>query len=250
LNNLGRIEGAFDLPNLGKPLEGAAYFEQSIGLLEPLLAKDSNDRATKNDIGEMEQRLASTLMNVDPRRALPHAQRAALLLDAASLDKLEDRALPRITIALSYIALGQLREAERSLNEADRILKTAGTAKPVRADVDGFLNLAWARLESTQGHRIAGEQRFQRAIALQEDLFKKAPIPSNACPLALTLDFAANAMTESAATYRARIAGIWSDQNQRFPYSRFIERQLAAAQAKLAHGMADLDAVHERGMAK
>jgi hypothetical protein len=198
----------------------------------------------------MEQRLASTLMNVDPRRALPHAHRAALLLDAASPDKLEERALPRITIALSYIAMGQLGEAERSIMEADRILKSAGSAKPVRANVDAFLNLAWARLESLQGHRNAGEQRFQRAIALQEDLFKKAPIPSNACPLALTLDYAANAMPESAARYRARIAGIWSDQKQRFPNSTFIDRQLAAAQAKLAHGMADLDAVPERRMAK
>jgi serine/threonine protein kinase len=230
LNNLGRVEGAFDRPNLGKPVEGAAYFEQSIAVMEPLLAKDPNDRAAKNDIGEMEQRLASTLMNVDPRRGLPHAQRAASLLDAASPDKMEDRALPRITIALSYLTLGKLGEAERSLDEAERILK------PAEGDAEALLNMAWAHLESAQGHRSAAEQRFQRTIALQEQSFKNAPIPKNACPLAITLDYAATAMPESAAMYRARIASIWSDQNQRFPHASFIERQLADAQAKLARG--------------
>jgi serine/threonine protein kinase/tetratricopeptide (TPR) repeat protein len=232
LNNLGRIEGAVDRPNLGKPLEGAAYFEQSIGLIEPLLAKDPNDRAAKNDIGEMEQRLASTLMNVAPNRSLPHARRAAILLDAASPDKLEDRAAPRITIAISYLTLRQLAEAERSLNEVDQILKPNG------GDIDALRNMAWARLESAQGHRKAAEQWFQRAIALQEESLKKAPIPSNACPLATTLDYAANSLPESAAMYRARIAAVWSDQNQRFPHSSYIERQLAEAQAKLAHSAA------------
>jgi hypothetical protein len=97
--------------------------------------------------------------------------------------------------------------------------------------------MAWARLESAQGHRSAAEQRFQHTIALQEGSFQKSPIPSNACPLAITLDYAATAMPGSAALYRARIAAVWSDQNQRFPHSPFIERQLAEAQAKLARGM-------------
>src|SRR5262249_31297767 len=141
---------------LGKPLEGAAYFEQSIALLEPLLAKDPNDRAAKNDIGEMELRLASTLMNVAPRRGLLHAARAALLLDAASLDRLEVRARPRIITAFSYLTLGQLGEVERSLNDADRILK------PTDGDTEALRCLAWARLKSAQGDRGSAEQRFQR----------------------------------------------------------------------------------------
>jgi tetratricopeptide (TPR) repeat protein/tRNA A-37 threonylcarbamoyl transferase component Bud32 len=232
LNNLGRIEGAFDHPNLGKPLDGAAWFEQSIGVMEPLLAKDPNDRAAKNDIGEMEQRLASTLMNAAPRRGLPHAERAAALLDAASPDKLDLRVQPRIIIALSYLTLGQLGEAERALNEADRILKsTVGSTEALR-------NMAWARLESAKGRRSNAEQRFQRAIASEEELFKTEPIPNNACLLAIILDYAAAALPDSAPAYRARIAAIWSDQNQRFPHSSFIERQLADAQTKLAHGMA------------
>jgi serine/threonine protein kinase len=234
LNNLGRIEGAYDRPNLGKPLEGAAYFEQSIGVIEPLLVKDPNDRAAKNDIGEMEQRLASTLMTVDPHRAQIHARRAATLLDAASPDKPDYRALPRITIALSCLTLGQLGEAERLLNEADRILK------PGAGETEAVWNMAWARLESAQGHRNVAEQRFQRAIALQEETFGKAPTPANACPLAITLDYAAISMPESAATYRTRIAAIWSDQNRRFPHSSFIERQMTESQRKLAHGIARL----------
>jgi tetratricopeptide (TPR) repeat protein len=244
LNNLGRIEGAFDHPNLGKPLEGAAWFEQSIAVMEPLLAKDPNDRAAKNDIGEMEQRLASTLMNSAARRGLPHGERAASLLDAASPDKLDLRIQPRIIIALSYLTLGQLGEAERALNEADRILKsTVGSTEALR-------NMAWARLESAQGRRSAAEPRFQRAIALAEELFKNAPIPNNACLLAMILEYAAAALPDSAPAYRARIAAVWEDQNQRFPHSSFIERQLADAQSKLAHGIADLDAALERPSAR
>jgi hypothetical protein len=47
--------------------------------------------------------------------------------------------------------------------------------------------------------------------------------------------------TRICGNYRARIAAVWSGQNQRFPHSSYIERRMAEAQAKPAHRAAKCD---------
>jgi hypothetical protein len=113
------------------------------------------------------------------------------------------------------------------LKEADRIL--AVKDNDTRADLD----LAWARLEEARGHRDRSAEWYNRALAIDENLFTKSPTPTNAWALARTLDFAAAAVPESAVERRQRTLAVWTDQSKRYLNHAYLEQRVQEARSRL-----------------
>jgi tRNA A-37 threonylcarbamoyl transferase component Bud32/tetratricopeptide (TPR) repeat protein len=227
LSSLGDASGAGDEPSPGAFEEAANFYEEAISVMEPLIAADAKDLASRNDAGLIHNRAAYALADVNPRRALPHARRAAELLDRGSPQNTDTRAQPRIMAGNAYRTLGEFEAAEAQLKDAERIL--VAKDNDTRADLD----LAWARLEAARGNRARSADWFGRALAIDEQLFQKSPTPANAWALARTLEFAAVAVPESAPARRQRVLAVWMEESKRYPNHAYLEQQVAEARSRL-----------------
>ena len=222
---LGDLAGAGDAPSMGKYSDAADRYEEAIAAMDSLISADRNDRSSRSDVGEMHDKAASSLRDADPGRALAHTASAAQLLDAAAPQNTEFRAEPRIIEGEAHCSLHQFALAERSLREAETILKVR------QGETEADLDLAWARLEIERGRPDAALDWYNRALEIDQQLFAKTPIPATAFRLARTLEFTAAAMPDSDSSYQKRVADIWADQNRRFPHRPWIEQRLASAQS-------------------
>ena len=159
LTQLGDVVGAGDAPSIGQYEEAADYYEQGIALLDPLIAADPKDLASRNDTGLDHVRTAYALADTNPRRALGHAEAAAKLLAVASPQNTDTRAQPHIAAGNAYRAWRQFPAAEGELRKAESILISSDN--DTRAD----LELAWARLNVARspGQRdAASAAHFER----------------------------------------------------------------------------------------
>ncbi len=225
LSKLGDIAGAGDFPSQGNAALAAARYQEALQFLNPQVAADPNDRASRATAGLEHVRAAYALRDADPQAALPHARQAATLLDEGTPDNTEFRAQPRIAAADANRALHRFPEAERLLREADGILKKRNT------DTEADLQLARARLESARGNPQAAASSFERSIALCERLYTVAKTPANAWALTRNLEFAAAALPDTARPRRERVVQVWTDQTRLFPGHGYLEKQLATATA-------------------
>jgi len=226
LVHLGDILGAGDGPSLGRYAEAVERYDVALAVITPLLA-DPKDRSSQHDAGILRNKIAYTLRGLDPARAIREAAAATELMDTTSPDSPTSRAEPRIAGADAYRELRQYAQAERLLKEAGQVLKAPGSGD------EAELALSEARLESARKGHGTGD-RFQRAIALEEQVFQKAPRPANAWALARALELAAGALPESATGFRHRIEEVWNSQRQRYPGRAWIEMQWSESRAALS----------------
>jgi tetratricopeptide (TPR) repeat protein/tRNA A-37 threonylcarbamoyl transferase component Bud32 len=220
---LGDIAGAGDGPSMGNFEEAASRYADAIALLQPKIDADPNDRSSRNDAGLLHDRIAYALYDYDPRRALAHALIAAPLLDGAAAANSEFRAQPRISAGSAHTAIRDFAAAERSLKEAESILKVSGT------DTEADLQVAWGRLEAARSRPQDARPHFTRAIDIDERLYAAKSTPANAWALTRALGFLARAVPEAAREARNRIAAVWREQLNRFPTAEYIKQRLAEA---------------------
>ncbi len=221
----GDIMGAVDRPNMGRIPEAVALYQESIVLIEPLVAADPNDLSSRVDVGLANDKIAHALMEMDPRKSLHYSAIAAQFLDIGARDRPLFRAQSRIISAGAHVLLREFADAERQLKEAGPILNHS------EPNTEADLAVTWAQLESARGNRDAAAGRFDRAISLSEQLYRKTSTPAYAWNLARVLDWAATAIPATAPSRRARIVQVWTVQNQRFPGLPLIEQRLREAAA-------------------
>jgi tetratricopeptide (TPR) repeat protein len=223
---LALTEGASDRPSLGRYKAAAALVEEALAQYDTRITADPRDNQARRDASLARTGLASILNEIAPKEALQHAEIGIGLIDAAAPSDFENRVQARIIAASTYLRLGRLRQAERLLNEAGRLL-----AKD--ADSDPEYLMALARLESARGNAAEAINRFERAISLNEARYMAAATPANAWSIARVLNLAAVAHPESENSRSARILAVWQDQNRRFPGLHYIEEQIADARERL-----------------
>jgi serine/threonine protein kinase len=223
---LGVLEGAGDRPSPGRTREAAARFQEAIDIMEPLIAADPHDNNSRNDTATAHLQIAYALWQEQPEEAIRHAAAAGRLFDVATPDATDERARSRIVAADAQRRLGQFGKAEELLREGEGILKTRDAA--VAADLD----LSWAQLLQARGAADAAP-RFEKSIAILENLYAKTATPGNAWLLCRALDAAAAATPETAKSRRGRILAVWSDQVRRYPGQPYLERKAGDAQAAL-----------------
>jgi tetratricopeptide (TPR) repeat protein/tRNA A-37 threonylcarbamoyl transferase component Bud32 len=223
----GDILGAGDRPSQDKPAEAVASYQQSIVVMEPLIAADPNDLNSRLDVGLAHDKIAGTLIEIDPRKSLQHSALGTGFLDVGARDRPLFRAQARIMAGSAHLVLGNYADAERFLQEATRILNNS------EPNTEADLALVWAQLETARRHRDLAAVWFDRTILLSEQLFKKTSTPSYAWNLAQVLEHAALAIPATAKSRRGRILAVWEDQNRRYPGHPYIEQRLSEAQTRV-----------------
>jgi tRNA A-37 threonylcarbamoyl transferase component Bud32/tetratricopeptide (TPR) repeat protein len=228
LVRFGDVEGAPDRPSLENTAAAVSRYEESLVALRRLISADAHDLSSQTLAGLAHMKIGFVLQERQSKRALDEARAAIAILDISAPNIAEIRALPRIAAANAVRAMGQYGDAERWLQEAQRLLTTPG------ANAEADLDLAWAQLEGARGDRMRAAEWFRKTVAAQEILYKKVPTPSYAWNLVEALDAGAAAIPESAVGWRHRAVEVWDEQNRKFPNHTYIEDRLTRARTAVS----------------